>query len=738
MRWSNIWLIFQREVRDQLRDRRTLFTIAILPVLLYPLIGTCFLQVSQFMQEHPTKVKVIGAEALPESPALVADGRFSEQFCTEAEAKLLELSFEEDPSEPLSPGALRSQAEEAIRSGEYGAIVYFPPDFGKRLTQFRNAQPNGNTAGGDAAIPQPIIYSNVAKDQSRIANERVGRVLQKWREASVAQQLVASKIPPAVTQPFSVAAADVSDDGSRRAAIWSKVLPFIVLIWALTGAFYPAVDLCAGEKERGTLETLLSSPAQRGEIVWGKLLTVMVFSAATSLLNLISMGATGTFIIKQMASMGQAAQFGPPPLNAILWLMLALIPIAALFSATALAIAAFARSTKEGQYYLMPLLLICLPLIILPVLPTAKLGWGTSLIPITGLMLLLRTCIEGQYLDALRFCIPVIAMTSICCLLAIRWAIDQFNNESVLFRESERWGLGLWLRKVFRERGETPTIGIAILCGVVLLLLRFFANFVVKPPQSWNDVAITAAITQLGLIAGPGVILAMMLTRNPIKTLGLNKPKGISLPVVILLAACLQPAFHYLTMGISSLYPVNSETQASLLQFQDLFASAPLWSLLLVMAVAPAVCEELVFRGFILSGLRHMGHKWLAILVASAFFGITHGILQQSINAFVVGVLIGYLAVQTGSIIPCILFHLTHNSLAMLTTRLKPAMLEEFPILTYFFQPVEGGVMYTAQAAVIGACIGVLLVRWLQKLPYRPYEEERLNKALDHQTARAF
>ena len=125
---------------------------------------------------------------------------------------------------------------------------------------------------------------------------------------------------------------DVAPESSRRAALWSKVLPFIVLIWALTGAFYPAVDLCAGEKERGTLETLLCSPAQRLEIVWGKLLTIMTFSVATSLLNLASLGTTGTFLIMQMerqgASLGRSG-IGTPPLSAVLWLLMALIPLSA-------------------------------------------------------------------------------------------------------------------------------------------------------------------------------------------------------------------------------------------------------------------------------------------------------------------------------------------------------------------------------------------------------------------------
>ena len=91
-----------------------------------------------------------------------------------------------------------------------------------------------------------------------------------------------------------------------RSGRWSKILPFLLLIWALTGAFYPAVDLCAGEKERGTLETLLSSPAERSEIVGGKLLTVMLFSMATAVLNCLSMGVTGS-------CMGQLPDLGSPP-----------------------------------------------------------------------------------------------------------------------------------------------------------------------------------------------------------------------------------------------------------------------------------------------------------------------------------------------------------------------------------------------------------------------------------------
>src|SRR6185295_16838127 len=150
------------------------------------------------------------------------------------------------------------------------------------------------------------------------------------------QNLKESRLPPTAAQPVEFERADVAKATQRNAAMWSKILPFVLLIWALTGAFYPAIDLCAGEKERVTLETLLCSPAERIEIVWGKLLTVMIFSMATAMLNLLSLTITGSLVLSQLPNLG------PPPGLAIVWLSLALVPMSALFSALCLALAAFA------------------------------------------------------------------------------------------------------------------------------------------------------------------------------------------------------------------------------------------------------------------------------------------------------------------------------------------------------------------------------------------------------------
>ncbi|MBI2479115.1 MAG: CPBP family intramembrane metalloprotease, partial [Planctomycetia bacterium] len=206
-------------------------------------------------------------------------------------------------------------------------------------------------------------------------------------------------------------------------------------------------------------------------------------------------------------------------------LLLALIPLSALFSAVSLAIAAFAKSSKEGQYYLMPVLMITLPLMMLPMMPTTELDLGMSLIPVAGVMLLLQTLIEGQYLEAVRFIVPVMGVTLLCCLLAMRWAIDQFNKESVLFRESEQWGLGIWLRSLVRDRRATPSLSAAVLCGVLLLLIRFFASFMFAMPETWESFAAMTVISLVAFIAVPAILMTVFLTRSPAQTLLLPLPR---------------------------------------------------------------------------------------------------------------------------------------------------------------------------------------------------------------------
>ena len=753
MTWSNVKLILFREIRDQSRDRRTLFVIAILPMLLYPLLWMSFLQVAQFIEKKPSKVLVVGARNLADLPPLAESrrpaggepgGPVRARSGNADSAPPLDLHFASDEPRGGAPttGDPRAEARRGVERGDYDAAIYFPPDFADRIDAFQQAvgerrepaepdepgepgeEPIQDDAGQVAPeVPRPEIFHSSATEKSQIAFMRVRVALDRWSQEIVRQKLIEVGLPIAAEKPFGVDTADVAEGTGRRGtAMWSKVLPVLLLLWAMTGAFYPAVDLCAGEKERGTLETLLCSPAERSEIVVGKLLTVMLFSMATAVWNLVMMGMSGGLLLAQLP------QFGPPPATSAIWLAIVLVPVSAMFSALALALAAFARSTKEGQYYFLPLLLVTMPLVVLPMAPGVELNLGNSLIPVTGVVLLLRSMLEGSFWQVWPMVFPVAAVTLVCCALAIRWAVEQFNSEAVLFREGERLDVGAWLRHLFQDRQPTPTVAAAVSCGIVILLVRFFVSLSMRQPQGFQDFAVIALVTQLAVIAAPTLLMTVILTSSPRQTLLLRRPRWTALVGAAALAVVLYPTVDVLRAAVMRLYPISDEMQEGL---AGMLAGSPsLWQLLLVVAVVPAICEELAFRGFILSGFRHLGHRWRAIVYSALLFGLTHAILQQQIVAFLVGVVIGLVALQTGSIWPCMLFHAIHNALgvvvAQLSERITPQLLDRWPALALLVSPREDGILFRWPVVLASAVATLALLAWFHRLPHwRSAEEER-------------
>src|SRR5205823_6546936 len=129
---------------------------------------------------------------------------------------------------------------------------------------------------------------------------------------------------------------------------------------------------------------------------------------------------------------------------------------------------------KEGQYYMTPLFMVALPLIFVTLTPGVELNLFFSLVPITGVSLLLRSLMRGEYRVAARFSLPVLIPTVLYGVMALRWAVDQFRSEAVLFREAERFDLRGWARHLFRNKEPTPTGGEAILCFVLMLTAAWF------------------------------------------------------------------------------------------------------------------------------------------------------------------------------------------------------------------------------------------------------------------------
>jgi len=750
MTGRNVRIIFEREIRDQLRDRRTLMMVAVLPVLLYPLMGLSFFQISQVMRPKPSRILVLGAQEL-DAPPLFEEGRFATHlFRSPEEARQLEVEFytpEKATALGIAPDKADDDvavAEAVLRTREFDAVLRFPPQFAQRLETFReevrraierlrlerSAEGEGpgsseSPQGGAVAlivpeIPNPQIFYSTANERSTEAFRRLNDVLMQWREHVGAANLSAGGLPPQAAKPFRVQESDVAEDsGFRGAALWSKIMPILLVVWALTGAFYPAVDLCAGEKERGTLETLLSSPAERVEVVLGKLGAVMIFSMATAVLNLVSMGLTGWL------ALGNLPMFAPPPWS-VLWLIPALIPTSAVFSSLALGIAAFARSTKEGQYYLLPLLFLTLPLVGVPVARGLELTLGTSLVPITGLVLLLKALIEGEAAQAWPFVFPVTAVTLGGCYYAIRWAVLQFNNEQVLFRDADRFDLRLWLRRLFLERRDVPSPALAVACGLLILFVRFGLTNVFARWQIQADLIRLAVITQLAVIAAPVLLMTLLFARNVTQTWRLHSPSWRGMAGAILLAFLLQPAATLLQQTVTRLYPLDPLLREYLLGMTGELSNP--WPIFLAFALLPAVCEETAFRGFILSGLRQGVSARNAVVFSAIFFGLSHTILQQSITAFAAGLVLGTIALATRSLWPCIAFHAVHNVLTLGTGMLAAVLTQDWgrwesmrPGVTAVVQRLgrfsEDGFAYHPAVTALSLLPAVWVLLWMYAPP---------------------
>ncbi|MCH7989472.1 MAG: CPBP family intramembrane metalloprotease, partial [Planctomycetes bacterium] len=722
MRWKNVKLIFMREAQDQLRDRRTLFMVVVLPLLMYPAMGIGVMQMSVIFREEPRTVVVLGTKYLPDAPKLIEKDRFATKlFLTQDFAPKLivvsdivsendsDVKFSSDQKQllkqaqkirerhrrrvgleekqknalaekdPVKLKAITQELEQVNRDlsrifqkSGIQVLLLVPDEFSaridleNRLIAERKALDREN---GDL-LHIPVIH-NKANRKSQIAFHRVRDVLDIWRGEILEQRLELADLPSNLTIPFHQKNVDLASEDELSDSLWSSFFPAILVIMAVTGAFYPAIDLAAGEKERGTMETLLICPASRTEIVLGKFFTVMLFSMSTALLNLISMGLTGKYVssIMLVNAIPGSGGLAMPSLLPLFWVVILLLPLAALFSALCLALATFARSSKEGQYYLTPLLMVTLGLTMFCLSPGVEIQPFYSVLPVIGPALLLKELfLSPGAPETLIYILPVLITSVGYSLLALWWAIDLFSREEVLFRESERFELRLWVRHLLRDKEPTPNFAEAGFCFVMIILLqfaslKFFANAFLAAGSSAKMLQLQM-ISLLVTIAFPALIMGTMLTTSVIRTFRLRLPRWNLLAAAVILPVVLHPLSVEMLAYLQDWFFRNAIPPEAAKMFAFMSdKNLSVWYILLAIAVTPAICEEVAFRGFILSGLSRNKRTGLAIVFSSLAFGIIHMIPQQVFNATLLGLVLGLLTIRSNSLIPAITFHFIYNSL---------------------------------------------------------------------------
>ncbi len=280
-----------------------------------------------------------------------------------------------------------------------------------------------------SSIKLTVLYDS-SQSLSKEAYDRLETFIDALSRSEMRLRLAKQSLRPGFIEPYDLREANVASDSRKLQAVLGGLLPYLIILFSFFGAFYPSLDLTAGEKERFTLETLLLAPVSRLDIAAGKFLVVFTAAITAAVLTTTSMALTFRYgVLPEGASSALQLEFQPLALALAASL---LVPVAALFAATLLGVALCARSFKEAQSYAAPLqFLIILPAVaaMMPDLET-ELRWAW--VPLMNVSLLMKELLKGNYLWEF-YTITLVSMLALAGL--VLWIASRlFQRESVLLR----------------------------------------------------------------------------------------------------------------------------------------------------------------------------------------------------------------------------------------------------------------------------------------------------------------
>jgi len=399
----DIFTVYTKELRDSLRDRRTLMSMIVIPTLMIPAImmvvaGVTEKVMKKAREEVPT-VMVIGGEDSPVLRAALA-----------AHPRMRLVPAAADWRQRISDKQLRVAAE--ISTGFDAALEKGTP------TEVR-------------------IYNYKGELKSEFAAGELRGFFNEYREKTVTARLVARGLSKSIVQPFEVKTENVAPPEKVGGNMIGGLVPYLFILLCFTGAMYPAMDLTAGEKERGTMETILCSPVARTDLVLGKFLMVLTASLTTAVVSMVALGLTAlgkgmmTGPAKLAAMAGQGAMPTLDPLGLLLVLAMVL-PVAVLFCSVLLAVSLFAKSIKEASSYASPMIILIIIPAMMGLLPGVEMNAKLALVPILNIALVSKELVSGVY--HWHYLALIFGSTCLYAGAALAVCVRMFNREDVLFR----------------------------------------------------------------------------------------------------------------------------------------------------------------------------------------------------------------------------------------------------------------------------------------------------------------
>ncbi len=692
-RLSRLVRLTLKELREILRDRRTIITLVLMPLLMYPLMSVAF---QQFFVSH------IGTTKAPHYMIGFVNEREAAYFKHVLSQGDLELGDHPHLAGDEHKPILEAGTMQSLETG----LADYEIDVGLRLLDAGHAELHDDSRR-DLAIDIEVLYvpaSGASRDAAAYIEKSLAAANTRFLEARLARLGVTQRAVP--IRSVRRAVYDIDSTSSFGAVSITAVVPFILILMTVTGAVYPAIDLTAGERERGTLEVLIAAPIPRIGVLLAKYVTVLLVALLTAVANLVTMTIT-------ISVSGLSRQlFGDAGISAgvIAAVFGLLLLFAAFFSAVLLVITSSARSFKEAQAYLIPLMLISLAPGMLALMPDVELSGLLLVTPLANIVLL------GRDLFALKASgmatAIVVSSTLLYAAAAIALAARIFGAESVLYSTQSGWS-DLFRRP--REPQAAPTVTSAFAC-LALMFPAYFLFFNLLGRASDNIVAQLGLGVAMTAIVFGGIPLAMCRARRVPIAPAFRLPA--SAPAVFLAVAL---------VGLSFL-TLSHETVLFLKQWRDLaldpklvtavneylarLRTLPVPAVVLCMACVPAFFEEAFFRGYLFAALASRTTAAATIAATAITFGLFHVInpsqmaSERLVSTTMVGLVLGFVRWRTGSVLPGIVLHTLHNGLVILLAYYEPELTRAHVGIS------ETEHLPTAWigAGAAGVCVGLILL----------------------------
>lgn len=618
MRWRKIKDIFKKEILDTLRDRRTIMMMIVIPVLLYPglmiLLNELAATQQAKLEQKTVKIAVVN---VPEDSRLVEQIRKAEHVM---------LVFTQKPFED-------------VRSGNIHFVMEMPANLQQTLE-----------ARGTAMVR---LHYDRANEDASTNLDRVRKIIDDYNTELLADRLKEKSLSREYVQPIEVKEVNVASSQKMGGFIVGRFLPMLMVIMVLAGSIYPAIDMTAGEKERGTLETILTSPATRAEIVIGKFLTVTLIAILTGLLNMASMTATFAFGIFRQASSVLQIKFPP---EYLLVMILCLVPLAVFFSGMMMAIASFARSFKEAQNLITPVYLVATLPAMISVIPGIQLEGFWLTMPVANVTLLFKELMLGvfdvNHILIVLFCVVFFAA------VALFLAMKLFGREEVLFGEVASFGLSFKRANIIPK--SVPELSESLFFAMLAMILLLYAAI----PAQAKNLAWGLVFTEVGIFLGLPLAFAYYLKLDIVSTFRLRAPGFRYLVAAALIFIAGEFCAGTIVSIQNAIFPLPKELLDLMEKLLRATRDQPLWLIILISAVLPAFCEELTFRGVILSGLLTRLRPVWALMFTGAIFAVFHLSLHRFFPIFLLGWALSYLVWKSGSIFTGMFLHLLNNAAA--------------------------------------------------------------------------